>query len=152
MPRGGRKAALHCSPRCIRCFFPLLHDMGAAMGKPHRLPAAAWVVLGVLIGLHLPVLKSLFGNQLLSCTGVCPQQQRNFSSSAAPAGPAAAFGSFVYPTWPVNERSPTVRALWQAQRLAGSRCCQPLLAAAPAVVRAAGFQKCCLLEHMQAVL
>ncbi|KAL4430719.1 hypothetical protein ABPG75_005975 [Micractinium tetrahymenae] len=81
--------------------------MGAAMGKPHKLPAAAWLVLGVLIGLHLPVLKSLFGNQLLSCTGVCPHQHRNASSSAAPAGPAAAFGSFVYPTWPVNQQTPT---------------------------------------------
>ncbi|KAL4432396.1 hypothetical protein ABPG77_001695 [Micractinium sp. CCAP 211/92] len=77
------------------------------MGKPHRLPAAAWLVLGVLIGLHLPVLKSLFDNRLLSCTGICPQQQRDVSSTAAPAGPAAAFGSFVYPTWPVNQQTPT---------------------------------------------
>ncbi len=90
--------------------FLRLCDMGAAMGKPHRLPAAAWLVLGVLIGLHLPVLKSLFDNRLLSCTGICPQQQRDVSSTAAPAGPAAAFGSFVYPTWPVNQQTPTVRA------------------------------------------
>lgn len=119
-----------CNLSFSHCFTPMV----SAMGKPHRLPAAAWLILGVLVGLHLPLLKSLFGNQLLRCTGICSQQQRDTSS--VEAGTAAAFSSFVYPTWPVNERVPTVRTRSDGHGRAGCGFCQPPLAAAKAVAAA----------------
>ncbi|EFN59047.1 expressed protein [Chlorella variabilis] len=79
--------------------------------KGYRLPPGIALVLGVLIGLSLlPVLKSLFGAQLFSCTCVslCPNSPRNLTAAAqsAAGGEAGPFSSFIYPTWPSTELSP----------------------------------------------
>jgi superfamily II RNA helicase len=80
--------------------------------KPRKLQPGAALLFGVLIGLSLlPVLKFLAGTQLLSCNSVslCPTIRNATAAALAPAGPAAAFSSFIYPTWPATDLSPAVR-------------------------------------------
>jgi hypothetical protein len=92
--------------------------MVAGPCKPSRLwalPSPVALVLGVLIGLSLlPMLKSLLGSQLFSCTCVslCPQ---GGAAKGGPRSPGAAFSSFIYPTWPARELPPTVSAWRQAR-------------------------------------
>lgn len=106
--------------------------------KGYRLPPGIALVLGVLIGLSLlPVLKSLFGAQLFSCTCVslCPNSPRNLTAAAqsAAGGEAGPFSSFIYPTWPSTELSPAVRSRQGrqpggGQAAQGAAHCVPVLA------------------------
>ena len=113
------------------------------------MPPGVALVLGVLIGLSLlPVLKSLFGAQIFSCTCVslCPNASRNVTAATA-GGEGGSFSSFIYPTWPSSELAPAVRR----------SCCRLLLhleiwsAVAAYLLPAVTclLDLCCYWEHMQ---
>lgn len=100
---------------CILVYCENVHlNMVAVMNgacKPRKLQPGAALLFGVLIGLSLlPVLKLLAGTQLFSCRGVslCPTLRNATAAVPAAQGPAAAFSSFIYPTWPATDLTPAV--------------------------------------------